>query len=145
MLPEILAAFLLLALCVLLHATGLSRILRYTKKQALEAKGGPWKNAWLIVRVSWCLTALHLSQILLWAVYYRLEGCLPDFETAVYFSGVSYSTLGYGDVVLPQQWRILGPTEGLTGILMCGLSTGLFFAIFHHQMETRANERHSKP
>ena len=42
---------------------------------------------------------------------------------------VTYTTVGYGDLVLPQEWRLLGPVEGLTGILMCGLSTGFFFAV----------------
>ena len=43
-------------------------------------------------------------------------------------AGVTYTTLGYGDLVLPKPWRMLGPIEGLVGILMCGLSAGLFFA-----------------
>ena len=42
---------------------------------------------------------------------------------------VTYTTVGYGDLVLPQEWRLVGAVEGLTGILMCGLSTGLFFAV----------------
>ena len=46
-----------------------------------------------------------------------------------YFSAVTYTTVGYGDLVLPQEWRLVGAVEGLTGILMCGLSTGLFFAV----------------
>ena len=54
---------------------------------------------------------------------------LPEAETAFYFSGVTYATIGYGDVVLPQPWRLFGPVEGLTGILMCGLSAGMFFAV----------------
>ena len=41
----------------------------------------------------------------------------------------TYTTLGYGDLVLPKEWRLLGPVEGLTGILMSGLSTGFFFAV----------------
>jgi len=45
------------------------------------------------------------------------------------FSGVTYTTLGYGDVVLPPESRLLAPIEALSGILMCGLSAGLFFAI----------------
>jgi hypothetical protein len=47
----------------------------------------------------------------------------------LYFSGVTYTSLGYGDLMLPKPWRLLGPLETLTGILMCGLSTGLFFAV----------------
>jgi hypothetical protein len=62
------------------------------------------------------------------AFLYRWQHCLGDAESAFYFSGVTYTTLGFGDVVLPPEWRMLAPIEGLTGILMCGLSAGLFFA-----------------
>jgi hypothetical protein len=47
----------------------------------------------------------------------------------LYFSSVTYTTVGYGDVVLPKGWRLAGGVEALTGILMCGWSTGFFFAI----------------
>ena len=53
----------------------------------------------------------------------------PDAEAAFYFAGVTYTTIGYGDLVLAKPWRMLAPIEGLTGILMCGLSTGVFFAV----------------
>ena len=55
---------------------------------------------------------------------------MPDLASALYFSAVTYTTTGYGDLVLPKQWRLVGGVEALTGILMCGLSTGLFFAVF---------------
>jgi hypothetical protein len=54
-----------------------------------------------------------------------LADVLPDFETAIYFSLTSYTTVGYGDVVLPASWRILGPVEAGVGILMFGWSTGI--------------------
>ena len=50
-------------------------------------------------------------------------------ESALYFSGVTYTTVGYGDLVLPQPWRLLAPLEALVGILMVGLSTGLFIVV----------------
>jgi hypothetical protein len=71
---------------------------------------------------------VHLLEIAVWAIFYWQKECLPDLESAFYFAGVTYSTVGYGDIVLRDNWRLLGPIEGLTGILMCGLSTGLFFA-----------------
>ena len=83
----------------------------------------------LLIEVAWILVLIHVFEIGVWALFYLWAGCLPDAESAFYFSGVTYATIGYGDVVLPQPWRLLGPLEGLTGILMCGLSTGLFFAI----------------
>jgi len=141
MFPGLLAAFLLLAACVVIHAVGLALLLRRAYAHPPGKSIHPWKIAMFIVHAAWWLTALHLVQIILWALYYVAVGCLPDFETALYFSGVSYSTLGYGDVVLPQRWRMLGPTEGLTGILMCGLSTGMFFAIAHRLLQPRTRGR----
>ena len=134
-------AFLLLAACVVIHAAGLALLLRWAYTRHPSVGIHPGKLTMFIVHVAWWLTALHLIQIVLWALYYVARGCLPDFETALYFSGVSYSTLGYGDVVLPRQWRMLGPTEGLTGILMCGLSTAIFFGIAHRLLEARARGR----
>ena len=45
------------------------------------------------------------------------------------FGTITYTTTGYGDLVLPEQWRLVGGVEALTGILMCGWSTGFFIAI----------------
>lgn len=143
MFGELVASFVLLGLCVLIHSAGIALILRQIHTHPPVPTAHPWKVAMFIVQVAWKLTSLHLFQLILWAVYFRVQGCLPDFETALYFSGVSYSTLGYGDVVLPQGWRMLGPAEGLTGILMCGFSTGLFFAISHRVLESRM-QRHRK-
>jgi voltage-gated potassium channel len=74
------------------------------------------------------MIALHLFEILLWAWFYRWQ-CFPSWESAFYFSTTSYSTVGYGDLVLPRMWRNLGPVESLTGVLMCGLSASFLFAI----------------
>src|SRR5881227_2149146 len=78
--------------------------------------------------MAWLLILIHVAEITVWALFYWWRQCLPDAGSAFYFSGVTYTTLGYGDLVLPEQWRLLAPIEGLTGILMCGLSAGLFFA-----------------
>jgi hypothetical protein len=54
---------------------------------------------------------------------------MRDLQSALYFSAVTYTTTGYGDLVLPPDWRLVGAVEALTGILMCGWSTGFFFAV----------------
>jgi hypothetical protein len=61
--------------------------------------------------------------------------------SAFYFSAVTYTTTGYGDVVLPADWRLLGGVEALTGILMCGWSTGFFFAIVDRIYQPRGAVR----
>jgi hypothetical protein len=55
--------------------------------------------------------------------------CFPSWEAASYFSASSYATVGYVDVVLPKTWRMLGPLESIIGVLMCGLSVSVLFAI----------------
>jgi hypothetical protein len=128
MILKLLTAWCLLALTVTIHAAGLSALLRRMLSSALPDTRF-WPVTWLLVRVAWWLILLHLAEIAVWALFYWWQKCLPDAESSFYFSGVTYTTVGYGDLVLPKAWRLLGSVEGLTGILMCGLSTGLFFAI----------------
>jgi len=66
---------------------------------------------------------------MVWALFYLSVGCLPNLESAFYFSGVTYATIGYGDLLLKEPWRFLAPFEGVTGILMCGLSASLFYVL----------------
>ena len=126
MIWKFLAAWSLLALTVTIHAAGLSIMLRYVRR---VSHSGFWPMTRLLVWVAWWLLLLHLAGISVWALFFWYQKCLPDAESSFYFSGVTYSTLGYGDLVLPKEWRLFGPVEGLTGILMCGLSAGFFFAV----------------
>jgi hypothetical protein len=89
---------------------------------------GVVRSSGLMVRFTSAIFVLHLLQILLWAGFYRWS-CFPSWEAAFYFSAASYSTVGYGDLVLPRIWRTLGPLESVTGVLMCGLSAALLFAV----------------
>jgi hypothetical protein len=74
------------------------------------------------------MIVLYISQILLWAGFFRWN-CFSIVGIRFYFSTTSYSTVHYGDLVLPTSWRILGPIEAITGVLMCGLFADLLFAI----------------
>jgi len=130
MLSKLLIAFLLMAGCVAIHATGLIAILRWVQARLEHAGQGLWPATGRLVFIAGWAVLLHLAQILSWAALYALRGAMPDFTTAAYFSAVTYTTTGYGDLVLPEEWRLVGGVEALTGILMCGLSTGMFFVVF---------------
>lgn len=129
MLSIILIAGALVALTVSVHAVGLTLMLKVFIRTSSLPPLRFWRVTWFLIRVAWCLILIHLVDISVWGLFYLWQGCMPDRESAFYFAGVTYATVGYGDLVLPHKWRMLGPIEGLTGILMCGLSTGLFFAI----------------
>ena len=129
MFRELISASILLALTVLVHAVGIMVLLRWVLRAHVQIGGRFRAMTWLLIRLAWLLIAVHLVEIAIWALFFWRERCLSDLESAFYFSGVTYTTVGYGDLVLPKEWRLLGPVEGLTGILMCGLSTGFFFAV----------------
>ena len=130
MLSKLLIAFSLMALCVTIHAMGLTGAFRWMRARLMRGTRQFWYAPWMLVRIAAWTLLLHLTQILVWALFYVWRGAMPDLATAAYFSAVTYTTTGYGDLVLPQEWRLVGGVEALTGILMCGLSTGLFFAVF---------------
>ena len=127
MLSKLVAAWALMALCVVIHAGGVSAALR-----RLPRHWGPsarfWQWTWLFISVAGWMILLHLVEITAWAVFYVWKDAMSDLPSALYFSAVTYTTTGYGDLVLPQEWRLVGGVEALTGILMCGWSTGFFFA-----------------
>jgi voltage-gated potassium channel Kch len=72
-----------------------------------------------------------LLEVGIWAAAYLAVGALSALEPAIYFSMVTFTTLGYGDVVLPEAWRLLASFEAANGILMFGWSTALLFAVVH--------------
>jgi hypothetical protein len=109
---------------------GLTLLLRWLRRQPAAAKQRIRTAVWMLIRVAGWTVLLHLAQISVWALHYCWGGAMPDLATSAYFSVVTYTTTGYGDLVLPQDWRLVGGIESLTGILMCGLSTGMFFAVF---------------
>src|SRR4051794_29237442 len=134
-------AALLVAVTVAVHAAGLGLVLSHLLKSHAVPPTQFWPITFLLVRLTWLLMLIHLAEISVWALFYLWERCLPDAEAAFYFSGVTYSTIGYGDLVLPEPWRLLGPIEGVTGILMCGLSAGLFFATVTRIYTPRMEEK----
>ena len=129
MLARILIACVLVAITVAVHAVGFALVLRSLTSSRAVLPTQIWPMTWLFIRVTWVLLVIHAVEITVWALFYLWWECLPDAESAFYFSGVTYATIGYGEVVLPEPWRMFAPIEGLTGILMCGLSASLFFAV----------------
>lgn len=118
----------LMALCVVIHASGITWALQRVRRQT-ESMLRFWRASWLFILVATWMILLHLFEIAVWATFYAWKGAMSDMQSALYFSAVTYTTTGYGDLVLPPEWRLLGGIEALTGILMAGWSTGFFFAV----------------
>ncbi len=124
---QLLFSFGLTAFTVIIHALGtLEAIAQLSRAwQRTRAKRRALSSEIQMVRVVSVLLFLHLLEAAVWGAFYVVAGMLPDIETAVYFSLTSYTTVGYGDIVLPPSSRLLGPIEAAVGILMFGWSTGI--------------------
>jgi voltage-gated potassium channel len=138
--PRASAAVILVALTLLLQCGGMGLIIYRTRTliERRTKKLSAWHAAVLMVRFAAAMTVLQILETLIWAGFYRWK-CFGTWEASFYFSAASYSTVGYGDVLLPQMWRFLGPIESLNGILMCGMSVSGLFAILTRILATEGD------
>jgi voltage-gated potassium channel len=147
MLTEIAIAAAIVSVCLVIHLAGILLMAGWLlrRREYLERRGSRRHFAMLIVMLFAAIMLLHLIQTSLWAVFYYTQSLFSDFETSLYFSMVSFTTIGYGDVLLPRKWRLLGVIEGFSGVLLCGISTAFIFAvinaIFQTQLRQGSNQR----
>jgi hypothetical protein len=138
MISKLLLAGLLMALCVVVHAIGLTAAIRWLRSRPMPAQQGFGPATITLVAVAGWTVLMHLLEIAGWALCFAWSSAMPDLQSAFYFSAVTYTTTGYGDLVLPEDWRLVGGVEALTGILMCGWSTGFFFAVVSRMNSPKA-------
>jgi hypothetical protein len=75
------------------------------------------------------LMVAHFSEVMVWSLAYAIVGAAPAGADQVYFAFVNYTTLGYGDVIPVERWRLLGPITAMNGVLMFGWSTAVIFEV----------------
>jgi len=134
------SAVLLIVATTLIHAAGSLAIfwMLFRSRMFAVRHFGSLQNASLLTLLVVALLAVHLTEVACWAAFYSTEGCFPDFDTSLYFSMVTYTTVGYGDVVLPdKQWRLLGGLEALTGSLMLCWSTVILVHVITKMYQQR--------
>jgi hypothetical protein len=119
-----------MACCVVIHAAGVTWLLGHLRR-SVSPRNHFWRFTTTCIGVAAWMIVCHLVEISVWAAVYVWSEALPEMASALYFSAVTYTTTGYGDVVLPEAWRLAGSVEALTGILMCGWSAAFFFAVLN--------------
>ena len=135
------AAVLLLSFTLSLQCGGAAALILWIRSIPRETREVQvFHCAALVMQTTVAVIVLHGIVILLWASCYRWL-CFPSWESAFYFSASSYATVGYGDVVLPSKWRLLGPLESMVGMLMSGVSIGLLFAAVTHLVDGEPRSR----
>ena len=132
-----------MAVCVFVHITGILVMAEWVfqHREYLERTASKRRSALLLIVLFSGVMVLHITETSLWAVFYYTQELFKDFESSLYFSLTSYTTIGYGDVLLPQRWRLLGAIEGISGVLLCGVSAGFMFAVISAMFQIRLRQQ----
>jgi small-conductance mechanosensitive channel len=120
----------LIAVTVVIQALFMSAGLN-TFKRMEEQRPGAMASKPATTTVVWILFLLIpiILDVTLWATFYYMSGALPSFEEALYFSTVTFTTVGYGDIVLGREWRQLATFEAVNGWIIFGWATALIMAV----------------
>jgi small-conductance mechanosensitive channel len=120
----------LIAATVIIQALFMSAGLN-TFKRVEELRPGVMASRPATTTVMWILFLLIpiILDVILWATFYYASGALASFEEALYFSTVTFTTVGYGDIVLSHEWRQLATFEAVNGWIIFGWATALIMAV----------------
>lgn len=134
MLIQLIISTLMVLLTVAIHGAGLlylARLLRLEKRDEQFEHISPISLQG--ISVTFCvviaLFVLHGIEIWLYAALYLIVDAMPDLQMAVYFSTITYSTIGYDDGGISAAWSLVAAIEGINGVILLGWSTGFFVSL----------------
>jgi hypothetical protein len=126
----------LIAITVLIHALGTTAWVRYLGRNYMGDLPWSGQRAMLVlVSTALIVFALHTVEIIIWALAYQAlvpASELASFEEAVYFSFVTFTSLGYGDITLSHGYRLLSGIESLNGMILVGWTAAMIFSVVQH-------------
>ncbi len=127
---------------IAIHALVMTLVVHVAQTASMTKKTQPslFLIAVMIPTVSVLMIA-HVLEVAVWALAYSLVGAAPPGADLVDFAFVNYTTLGYGDVIPVERWRLLGPMTAMNGVLLFGWSTAVIFEVLRKTRERTASRR----
>jgi hypothetical protein len=120
---------------IAIHALVMLVVVRVAQGAAGSTRLGPsLLLITIMVATVSVLMLAHGLEVFVWALTYELVGAVPPGADVLYFAFVNYTTLGYGDVVPVERWRLIGPTTAMCGVLMFGWSTAVIFEVLRRAL-----------
>jgi voltage-gated potassium channel Kch len=131
MIENLALATAMVELTVIIHFTGLLLLMHMLRMRGhhFRVRESTIGQGVLIVMVVLGIFAIHTAEIWAYAFVFQAIGAIEGFEQALYFSTVNFTTLGYGDIVLSEHWRLFAAIEGANGLLLIGWSTAFLLAV----------------
>jgi len=116
---------------VLVHAACTTATLEGLRSDRARqwALHSPLSRVSLLAALVFFLSLAAFTEAAIWAGFYVLMDVLPSFEEALYFSLVTLTTLGFGDITLPVGWRLLSAFQAANGVILFGWTTALIVAV----------------
>ena len=124
----------MIALCVVIHGMGLFTIQRAISGEGMKERFESLRplsftGAGFTLIAVFAIIVIHFIEIWLFAFLYDYIGALHTFSDALYFSTISYATIGYSDASIHEQWRMVAALEGVLGVILLGWSTAFFVRV----------------
>jgi voltage-gated potassium channel Kch len=134
---QILIGSAMIALTMMIHIAGIIGLIACFKTWRTRIEGNRSYTAMTSILVITIvgIFIVHTVEIWIWAVLYRWLGEFESMERALYFSTVTFTTLGYGDITLQERWQLLSSLEAANGIILFGVSTAFMFAAIRKLFE----------
>jgi hypothetical protein len=120
---------------IMIHALVMTMVVRVA--QLMGAKSKSHSSLFLIsvmIPTILVLMAAHVLEVMVWSLAYLTFDAAPSGADLVYFAFVNYTTLGYGDVVPVERWRLLGPITAMNGVMLFGWSTAVIFEVLRRTL-----------
>ncbi len=139
MVMQILAGSGIIVVSIFIHVGFISAaigVMRRRRQRSSDMIGLPKVASMLALATVWILAA-HTASVWLWSIAFYLLGVFDRLEPAVYFSLVAFTTLGFGDIILAEDWRILSGMTAINGLLLFGFSTAFLFEVFNRILQSR--------
>ena len=139
---------LIIAITVMIHVTGLfilvnalQRLSAFERRLSHRQDKHATHTYSLLIVAVFGIIAIHTVEIWLWANIYLYLGEFSELKTALYFSAVTSTTLGYGDITLSKNWQLLGTFEAMGGLILFGVSTAFLLALFNRLFDFIGNNK----
>lgn len=127
----------MMLLCLIIQVLVAYWCVTYYIGQVGKAKQGVFSGSRPLAIVMVAMMCGNFVQISLWGVLFVQLGEFAEYYEAIYHSCVNFTSLGYGDVVMRKEWKLLGPLEAINGVLMLGMTAALLMGILQHMIRTR--------
>jgi hypothetical protein len=120
---------------IMIHAVVMAAVVRVAQAVAAKNTSRPWLLLIAVMTATAAvLMAAHAFEVIVWSLAYAMVDAVPPGADVVYFAFVNYTTLGYGDIVPVERWRLLGPITAMNGVLLFGWSTAVIFEVLRRTM-----------